>query len=262
VSFDKQNFARTVSEQQAGISPQMWPIKLDPTNGVPPGPATVGLNSPYEVEINPCDCIWLPITYDKSYGVNGIQSDPAWSYGFVDPAIAGSNIFEMWDAQSNWLTFEPPIFGLRFNSPNNPWLLWGLGTLQASSQMYGNAVQNFRSGGASLMRSITGPISRLWCQYYKWGGVRYGHAPDNFVATYQQVILLSMLGFRQETREFMQPATNIVAAPDMVIPPETWTSLSCGGYRTTDLNSADLRVLGANPVPVAPTTAGAGSTNG
>jgi hypothetical protein len=269
VSFDKQNFARTVSEQQAGISPQMWPIKID--IGGFPGPTTIGLNSPFEIDINPCDCIWLPITYDKSYGVNPIQSDTTWGprAGLPDPSVAGGNLIQTWESQANYYQVTPPVFGLRFNSPNNPWLLWGLGTLRPGpAPLFGIETGNlgagqFRFGGSSLMRSITGPISRMWCQYYAWGQVRYSPAPDDYASLYQQIILLSMLGFSQESRDFTQPVSNsdAVAIPSGP-PPEMWSSTSCGGYRTPDLNSADLRALGVNPMAVAPTTAGAGSTSG
>ena len=174
MSFDKQNFARTIQEQQAGISPQMWPIKLDPGTGA----NRVSLNSPFEVDINPCDCIWLPVTFDKSYGVHPIQTDPLSGGWFPSPSVAGANVWEMWDSTqpSMQFNFAPPIFGLRFNTPNNPWMLWGLGEscINSGSPLFGwgNTTPGSgvtpralaRWGASSMMRSITGPISRLWCQ--------------------------------------------------------------------------------------------------
>ena len=271
MSFDKQNFARSVAEQQAGIAPQMWPIKIDPGTGT----GRVSLNSPFEIEINPCDSIWLPFTYDKSYGVHPIQNDPAVGYFWSNPAVCGANMYEIYDTHPNGpnfpFQFTPPTFGLRFNSPNNPWLLWGLacasmgayGTPPGSSplQAWGSTAPSVprgyaRQGAASMMRSITGPISRLWCQFYLWAEVN--GAP---YAASQQVMLMSMLGFNQETREFVQPVGDfqgVLPGP----PAETQTALNCGAYRTTDLNSADLRVLGQSPYPAAPPTSGKGSTGG
>jgi hypothetical protein len=260
MSFDKQNFARTVVEQQAGIAPQMWPIKIDP--GV--GSNQISLNSPFEVDINPCDCVWLPTTFDKSYGINPIQNDGGAKYFFADPSICGTNLFEVYDAGSGFYNISPPVFGLRFNSPNNPWLLWSLGTgctVNRTPPLNGAAVKGFfRVGGTSFMRSITGPISRLWCQYYQWGMYGNGVAAP-IVYAYQQVILLSMLGFQQETHNFEQGKQDNGAILT-IAPTENYSSLHCGGYRTTDLNSADLRVLGQSPYPAAPPTSGKGSTGG
>lgn len=253
MSFDKQNFARTIQEQQAGISPQMWPIKIDP--------GTLSLNSPFEIEINPCDHIWLPITYDKSYGVLPLQNfvTPPWGAG---PAIVGWNTIDVIDTDgpasggmAPLYGTNAPVFALRFNTPNNPWLLWGLSTLQTAWRYGPTAGDSWAPAGAStMMRSITGPISRLWCQYYRWA--KY-HGED----TTSQVMLLSMLGFNHQSSEHVQAqidgGTN-GPRPD----PESVTMIGGGGYRTPDLNSADLRVLGQNPVAVAPTPAGAGSTKG
>lgn len=260
MSFDKQNFARTVQEQQAGISPQMWPIKIDPGDG----PA-LSLNSVFEVDINPCDCVWLPYTFDKSYGYNPIQGSP-YASQYPDPTVIGANIYDSWDTSQQTYLTSAPVFGLRFNSPNNPWLVWGLGVPQPRSGLslggalapWGVSPGHGRLGASSLMRSITGPISRLWCQFYQWA---YTGASGFVPYQYQQVMLLSMLGFSQQSDDFQQPVND--ATQKLTGPPIEYRSLlSCGGYRTSDLNSADLRVLGQNPMPVAPTTSGKGSATG
>ena len=259
MSFDKQNFARTIQEQQAGISPQMWPIKLVP--------GALSLNSPFEVEINPCDCIWLPITYDKSYGTNPLQTPGGIMPYAPDSNVFGWNVVDAFDPASPDgsgiapnLHTAAPIFGLRFNSPNNPWLLWSLSTGMVSWRWGfepSPALQTWQPAGSStFMRSISGPISRMWCQFYSWtmnGGIV---APQG-----TQVILMSMLGFSQQSVERRQTqfSTNSGGSrPD----PESVNIIGCGGYKTSDLNSADLRVLGQNPMPAAPTTSGKGSTTG
>ena len=251
MSFDKQNFARTVQEQQAGISPQMWPIKLNP--------GAISLNSPFEVDINPCDCIWLPYTYDKSYGQPTRYRLPGGIMPITcDPTICGQNFADILDAGQGVWVMQAPIIGLRFNSPNNPWMLWSLGGpftvgtwgLAPSSGKYRPV------GYASMMQSLTGPISRIWCQYYRWG-IFYG----NSVAAWQQIVLMSMAGFSHQSTATIDPIFDGNGGLT-ALPPTIYQSISSGGYRTTDLNSADLRVLGQNPMPAAPTTSGKGSTTG
>jgi hypothetical protein len=245
MSFDKANFARTVKEQQAGISPQMWPI-ICPDNG------HLVLNHPYEISINPCDCIWLPITYDKSYGINPWQYDTYQSLWMASPSDAGQNVCDVYDLGPGNPTppipfvTQAPLFALRFNTPNNPWLLWGLSTEGNGNSWYvwgtGNGYRPF--GCASHMRSISGPISRLWIQYY-----RFAQAPGfPTIAGGNQIVLMSMLGYSQQSTEQFYNAldqSKLLTNP----PPTQHGGIACGGYRTTDLDTADLLALGVKPTP-------------
>lgn len=239
MSFDKQNFARTVQQQQAGISPQMWPI-ICPDNGY------LSPNTPYEISINPCDSIWLPATFDKSYGTNPIQSDPTYGQYYPNPTLMGCNMYEVARTTPNpgatytAMLIDAPVFSLRFNSPNNPWMLWGLGNGFASPQPWGEAAANMTySIRSTMMRSITGPISRLWIQYYLLGGPDAGGNRVGF----NQIVLLSMLGFSQASEELN--ATLVDPGGVLTSPPTQFREqISCGAYRTTDLNSADLAIIG------------------
>jgi hypothetical protein len=248
VSFDKQNFARTVQEQQGGISPQMWPI-LCPDNG------HLVVDQPYEISINPCDSIWLPATFDKSYGTNPLQNISFTNRYFPNPAHAGANAYDVNESSVNptppsapYLSpaiVAAPLFALRFNSPNNPWLLWGLGNgFNPASLGYWGTVTAGQTpmtplGHSTLMRSISGPISRLWITYRALGACWGGPTPVGM----NQIVLLSSLGYSQSSLDHSQPVLDpfgIFLAP----PPIYDFPLSSGGYRSPDLNSADLLALG------------------
>jgi hypothetical protein len=235
MSLDKQNFARTIQEQQGGIAPQMWPI-MCPDNG------SLVLNQPYEISINPCDCIWLPATYDKSYGPNPAQSAAGISNYLVNPATMGQNICDLLSTINTppWITLAP-IFGLRFNSPNNPWLLWSLGGTSLNTFSWGvtDTPQTVGpSGTSTMMRSICGPISRLWIQYYSFCFPQVSGA--------NQIVLMSMLGFNQSSMENRSPTVDLGEV--LTAPPVQYRNIiTCGGYITTQLNTADLQALGVKP---------------
>jgi hypothetical protein len=353
MSVDTQNFHRVVKEQQGGINPQMWPIRISPAE------LGIGLNSPVEININPCDLLWMPSTYDKSYGVNPFQSSIGAVYSqCIDPILAGQNVgdvFDYNDATSVPWGQEAALFALRFNSPNNPWILWGLSTLlykkrfggpqipstapvaqaglamlvngtvtvlnsqtpsrntggfqltcsqvvgeqgllsigavtagvsfqinsdnplddsviswtfiappattaaakaqakkrssksepsEADSGPFGTLTTPF--GQSGCMRSITGPITRLWVQYYRWatvnGNVPYPPPPPSIPAS--QVVLMSMLGYGHETVETVQPHQDNNYALGGVIPSPKQFSIAGNTYLTPQLNTADLNDLG------------------
>jgi hypothetical protein len=248
MSFDKQNFARSIKEQQSGISPQMWPI-ICPDNG------HLVQNHPYEIAINPCDSIWLPATYDKSYGVNPVQLDSRTSQYFPGAQLAGCNVWDVKQVTKN-PNFSPvpinvivqaPCFGLRFNSPNNPWLLWGLQSIMVGSTFGPSAQGGLMDWGRSaMMRAISGPISRLWIQWYSF--VQYPGFSTPVGAN--QIVLMSMLGYSQMTLEQDQ-STADPAGILTAIPQEKQTAIICGGYRMPDLNTADLNSLGSK-TPLSP----------
>ena len=102
------------------------------------------------------------------------------------------------------------------------------------------------AGSSGIMRSISGPISRMWCQFYadneRW---------NSRTSRTQVISYVDVLGFSQQSveRRQMQFSTNSGGSrPD----PESVNTIGCG-CKTSDLNSADSRVLGQNPT-AAPTT--------
>lgn len=244
MSFDKTNFALSVQQQQGGIAPQMWPIKC-PDNG------SLALNQPYEININPCDAIWLPITYDKSYGPNAWQTSKTTpSQWMIDPTIAGQNICDVIDYSGNAnLTVIPaviqaPIFGLRFNSPNNPWTLWSLAqTANNGWQNWGAGSGSAPFGSTTFMRSITGPISRLWIQYYFFAAHPGLGSPATETGG-NQIILMSSLGYSTTSVESqcnVLDSHKILTSP----PPNLQRTIVAGGYKMPDMNTADLHTIGS-----------------
>jgi hypothetical protein len=328
VSIDRRDLARVIKEQQGGISPQMWPIRISPAE------LGISLNSAMEIQINPCDLLWMPSTYDKSYGPNPYQTPSSFvSHNCVDPTVAGQNICDLWEyatqgGYASWYQ-QAPVFALRFNTPNNPWVLFGLSTLMtsevfgspaappavtffsgtavltngfatvtnpktpainnanwtlqnvqvqgqqgdlslaqvfpgtsfgisssdpldnsviswsfrlnATAQSFGNLATPF--GQTSCMRSITGPITRLWIQFYRWAVTAAGTGPPfppngpNIPAS--QVVLMSMLGYGHLTSESSQQYTDSSSMLGGVMPSVSQTMLAGNTYLTPQLNAAD-----------------------
>lgn len=231
--IDKQDFSRIIQEQQGGVAPQMWPIRLHPQSNE-------ALFSPREIDINPCDHIWLPTTYDRSYGTNPVQ--PALFAMIppvaVDPAIAGQNLIDTWETATPFST--APVFGLRFNSPSNPWLLWTLSSMLPLEAYGPGSVNLFPFGGSSSMRSISGPISRLWVQWYKFATIN--GAPT---IPASQVTLMSLLGFNQQSLEKQYPVADFGGSITTGQPPVNTATISGGGYITPQLNTLERLALEA-----------------
>ena len=232
--IDQQDFSAVVQKQQDGRSNSFWPIQISFSG--------VSLNQPFEVNISPCDHLYLPSTYDKSYGINPVQQQAA-DGGFIylgpDPSIAGIN---MADGINDTVTQECAVFGLRFNSPNNPWFLWGLGMMTAVND--NTATGAGCAGQAQTMRSITGPISRMWAQIYRYASVSGGS--ENVQGDFSQIVLISMLGYKHSSPEFM--LADVVDADN---PTETQPGVTQiipvdgGGYVTPQLNTLErLRLAG------------------
>lgn len=242
MSLDKTNFALQVKEQQGGIAPQFWPI-LCPDNG------NLVLNQPYEICINPCDAIWLPITYDKSYGPNAWQTSKTQpSQWMMDPSIAGQNICDVIDYSGNEAfaaipaVIQAPVFGLRFNSPNNPWTLWSLAQTVNNWQPWGAGAGMGPFGSTTFMRSITGPISRLWIQYYFFAAHPGLAEPPSEIGG-NQIVLISSLGYSTtniESQYNVMDAHKLLTTP----PPALQRTIAAGGYITPQMNTADLHAIG------------------
>jgi hypothetical protein len=240
MSVDQQDLSRSTQLAQQGVINQIWPIRIAP-------PAS--LNTIVEVPISPCDAIWMPATYDKSYGTNPGQSITGANGtipAYISPTIAGANMVDLYDVFNALAYCLAPIFALRFNSPNAPWLLWGLSEFQTiSASPVANAYSTRGQGGG--MRSISGPISRMWIQYYRWckqGVSSVSAGADNIPAS--QVVLISSLGITQSTGETKGPPSNENGGGITTIVPtgNSYRSLGSGGYYTPQLNTLDQLQLG------------------
>jgi hypothetical protein len=252
--IDRRDFASVTSAAQAGALQSFWPIIIQ-TNGI-------ALFTEIEININPCDAIWMPTVYDITCGKNPAQPPAQLPPGYTQPpyyvpdpivtsgnleAGVGSNIADVY--QNGQLVQSAPVFSLRINSPNNPWLLFGLSTQIGTA--YASATAPFLiSGQGGCMRSITGPISRLWAKFYKFANwialptSPTGKAiPPQVGSSVDTVVLMSSLGFMQQTIERVQTwdDENGAGSPTMA----AWSqTIASGGYQTPQLNSADKVLLG------------------
>lgn len=254
MSLDQQDVAATSLQAQSGMGNQFWPIIFDPGNyGAPGG---LALNTPVEVSISPCDSIILPGTYDLNYGQNDAQLDDD---GTGNPAIlpftnwCGVNIpdilsFNGFGAQTKWSTAA--ILGLRFNTPNNPWQMWTVGTVMGitgTTWIGGTDGCNTPSGIAGGIRSIAGPISKLWVQIYRYASYNGAFGGTGGPRSYTRTVFLSSLGFTTQISELNGSAVDrspAVDVPSGVVPPlGGLTSITSGGYVTPQLNSLDRAII-------------------
>lgn len=239
MSVDQADFASVTQQAQAGSLQSFWPIVI-PSVGKQ-------LRTEYEININPCDALWMPSVFDLSYSRNPGQlpsevKTADWNCSPFPGSAApisgnqlvpdvGYNISDVYNAVSpnvGQLVQAAPIFSLRFNTPNNPYILFGLSTCLGRPHL--GVVENPPSTGG-CMRSVTGPISRLWIKFYEWGFSSDGFSNNSNGEN--TIVLLSSLGFAQVT---METTTNGVATGVQ--------NLSSGGYNTPQLNSANKKYLG------------------
>lgn len=255
--IDHRDFADVTGKAQAGSLQSFWPIIIQTTG--------IALHTEIEVNINPCDAIWMPTIFDLTISKNPAQPPPDLPAGFPfgpffvpdsiqdvgdnEIAVVGSNLCDVY--QNGVLVQSAPVFSIRVNSPNNPWLLFGLSTQLGTIYATANP-PNLTAGQGGCMRSLTGPISRLWVKFYKFGTweslplgpVRRGVATpiENIGAA--SIVLMSSLGFVQQTVERVQTwDDNDPAIGGQLV--GAWSqTISSGGYQTPQLNSADKWILG------------------
>ena len=265
--IDRRDFADVTTRAQAGALQSFWPIVI-PTKGI-------ALLAEIEININPCDAIWMPTVYDVSIGTNPAQPfgvAPGEQFPFPgqapyylpDPtqrgsnyvAIVGANIPDVY--QNGQLVQSAPVFSIRINSPNNPWLLFGLSTQIPAkwASTASSGAPNLSAGQGGCMRSITGPISRLWVKFYRFaawvtlpttpaGGGVIPIGPDPDVNGFSTVVLLSSLGFMQQTIEAVRTwdLNNEAGGAGALMAAYSQT-IASGGYAIPQLNSADKIFLG------------------
>ena len=264
MSVDKVDLAQTTQQVHQGNSQSFWPITLNPVSGGPGG-SQMQLGQEYEININPCDHIWLPVMYDPSLGLNPMQpggnayQPPAGGTGMVfygpnyDPAGSGNNIgvgmnvFDVYDASLKVFWQRAPIFSLRFNSVNAPWFVWSLGTMMSidtSCPVFGP--WGGVAGMGDSMRAISGPISRLWVKFLQFSEFyNNNNQVQNPSVDGSQVILLSCLGFSQKTVGHSQQnfsSSEIQAGGDYFFGNQygpSSLSVEGGGYVTPQLNSLE-----------------------
>jgi hypothetical protein len=279
VALDRSDFNHQVQQQQFGLQPGFWPIILNFATGAPGGtPMQVGQE--YEININPCDHIWLPTIYDASIGLNPGQQTPQptvsgitmivtglygamnnffgnSSFSGIDPTIPGNpgalwgmNAVDLWDSSQEG-TSGPEciqtatIFSLRFNSQASPWFIWSLSDFLAGGGTFLDQV--FHQNGSPVgqgdcMRSISGPISRLWVKLLAPATVQM----TAFLPV-SQVVLLSSLGYRQQTSGAKQLSwsgnetdVGTLAADGAT---QSQYSVEGGGYVQTNLSTLERIAL-------------------
>jgi len=261
MALDRADFANQVQQQQFGLPPTFWPIVIDPSSGAPGG-QQMQLGQDYEIPINPCDAIWLPQMFDPSIYTGNYPYFQENYAGILQPALPecavqiGQNVYDVYDAgdSGTWIQ-QAPIFSLRFNVPSAPWLLWSLSNIMANDvnpSLAGESGCYF--GTSDSMRSISGPISRLWVKFLKFA---YWQNQPNPAPTNDPlgsaVVLLSSLGYRQSTIGVAQrsSASSPVGTNGTTVPgvfPQAVTGLvnfgyESGGFVQTNVNSLDRAEL-------------------
>jgi hypothetical protein len=257
LSIDTADFAHVTTTAQAGNQhPSFWPIVIHPTGWQ--------LLSEHEININPCDAIWMPTLYDVALGANPAQpyfttgvASPTSAYFLPNPGVTalppganfstvvGSNMTDVY--QNGYRVQAAPLFSLRINSPNNPWLLFGLAT-ELATPYTGQLEQWWPAGQGGCMRSISGPISRLWIKFYRFAyrqtlPTTPGQSQGGGGVTgdeYSTIVLMSSLGYAQQTIERVQTRDDQGPTPLVAAWQQTIVS---GGYQTPQLNTADRRSL-------------------
>lgn len=240
MSLDNADFNTTVTRQQHGFQPSFFSIVIDATQ--------LATGQEILVNANPCDHIWLPTYFDPSLGFNpqqaictsgtpsigtsNVSSGPnqnraSQTAGIQPNQGVGMNFFDEWDQEGDEFFQAATIFSLRFNSVNAPWLLWGLSSLQSSDF----ATAGTLIGQGDCMRSITGPISRIWFKKLFPAIVA-----RNANAAADRIVLLASLGFSQVTLGQNSGPFNITTPTQ---PPMSAYAVSGGGYQTTQVNTLE-----------------------
>lgn len=250
--IDRRDFASVTTAAQAGALQSFWPIIIQTKD--------LAIHTEIEININPCDAIWMPTVFDLSISQNPAQppptnlppSIPFGPFYVPDPvvdvsgesiAVVGANLCDVY--QNGVLVQAAPVFSIRINSPNNPWLLFGLSTQIGSVFASGNA-PHLVAGQGGCMRSITGPISRLWVKFYKfatWESLPFGPIQRGVQNVgLSSIVLMSSLGFMQQTVERGSTWDDDGSGGQTA---STWTqTIASGGYQTPQINSADKVLLG------------------
>lgn len=274
MALDRSDFNHQVQQQQFGLQPGFWPIILNFATGAPGG-TQMQVGQEYEININPCDNIWLPTIYDPSIGLNPAQQTPQLTvsgitmaatglYGAMNAfnnniafagislvaggpgALWGINAYDLWDSSNtNAACIQTAtIFSLRFNSASAPWFIWTLSDFLGGAASFlpvsGSATRHPWSvvGQGDAMRSISGPVSRLWVKLL-------APATVDQTASFplSQVVLLSSLGYRQQTSGAKQLTWGGSQDLSGDFPSDTATqsqySISGGGYTQTNLTTVE-----------------------
>lgn len=225
---------------QHGLQPSFFPIVLDMTA------AATGVE--YLANITPCDSIWIPTFFDASLGLNPIQTQlgqPLFppsvnqlvsgpNYNRISGGTGGSpvgmNIFDAFSVGPAIYHQAATIFSLRFNSVSSPWLLWGLSNLLSTD--FGP--QTYAIGQGDCMRSISGPIARMW--YKKIAPAIINGNPNSAA---DRVVLMSSQGYSQQTAGVVCGPLDGSGATPPAMPSQSAYGTVSGGYEITTLNSYD-----------------------
>lgn len=251
MGLDQQDMNRSTQNIQQGGMAQFFPIIIDPTN--------FKVGQEVEIPVNPCDHVWLPVFFDMSLGINPFQIEPAANNYAVGPfngnaavvPFMGMNVIDINDptgTSSTGMQTQAPIFALRFNTLSNPWLIWSLSKMLTPNRgvVPVGASSLSTMGMGDAMRSITGPIARLW--YKLLMPTLLEDVPQTL--NYSRVVLLSTLGYSQQTTGFANDYQEM--DPSGLVNPlavtATGYSVSGGGYVTPQLNTVE-RMAANNATP-------------
>lgn len=236
---------RQTQRLQHGLQPSFFPIVLDMTQ--------LAIGQEVLANINPCDSIWLPTFFDPSLGLNpmqtlngqpgnaplpgGLVSGPNWNRISGNPATSpiGMNIFDCFTQGIGTYHQAATIFSLRFNSVSSPWLLWGLSNLLSTDF----SPNSYAIGQGDCMRSVTGPIARMW--YKKLASAIISNTSTPAA---DRVVLMSSLGYSQVTGGVVCGPLDLTGNTPAATPSQSGYSLSSGSYQITTLNSLDQAKLG------------------
>jgi hypothetical protein len=250
MSVDKSDVSLEAQTNLQNIAPQMWAISI--------GNPAWQLNVPYEIGITPCDHIWMPACYDPSIATMPTDfvaalkdATPSGGQQTAVLQAVNYNTFPVYDPSSTYTSggnptlIAPPLFSLRFNSINAPWLCWGTPLPPIGFTAPGSVSGQPSAlpvGASDGMRSISGIITRLWVKYNSWAQYATANV-HSYNAAGSGVVLLSSMGFRQQTPGTISFAANYADGTPSTGFSQLSTSIEGGGYTTPQLNTTERAIL-------------------
>lgn len=260
MSVDQSDVSAVVKQNQQAIGQSMWPILLDPKV------VNYQLNAEAEVTINPCDHIWLPTMIDPALFnnsdfanviVNGWEPSIYGSGGLALLANGGANTFPINDYSGTAPPVFAPVVALRFNSMNNPYTFWSLGSWPLLIGGDGGASGPIAGMGAyDSMRSISGVITRMWVKWLAFSNIETSSGAG--YGTASKLLLMSAMGYNETTVGQSSQTGNLGADSTSANAPGVQTSVttfSGGGYQTPQMNTVQRLALEAAGLKGAVTTA-------
>jgi hypothetical protein len=246
MALDLRDFADTIDKTLKKPVQQVFSIVF---NGLQNNVAVV-LGQEVELNISPCDGIWMPTYFDGS-----IAQMPENCAAFCGPLGAGypnfsgvvppigMNLFDVWTANeasgNTGFVQLAHLFAIRINNVANPWMLFGLSTC-LSAVDNGGVDSPGPCGQGDTMRALSGPISKLWIKVLRFGattpsaGDPLAFGPVNLQAF--PIVLMGTLGLTQTTVGSRATSSGGTT--------EATYGYQSGGYTQTNLTALDKLKLG------------------